>query len=153
MRNLKKNKAEPQSFVTQAGSRKRKIYSPFYDGKKLSLIESGEMDIQDQINAHAAECDMAFILNRLNNGDFSVLNQNAAIYADFKQLPTNFREVLEVSLNAERIFNTLPLDIRREFDNDYRQFVARAGSEEWNRIMQSPDPVVPNPEPIPEPEV
>lgn len=140
MRNLKKNKAEPQSFITQSGSRKHKVLSPFYDGKKLTLMETGEIDTQDQINSHAPECDMSYILSRLNNGDFSVLNKQPAMYADFRNLPRNFREVLEVGLNAERVFNSLPVDVRRQFDNDYRQFVARAGSEEWNRIMHPVDP-------------
>lgn len=127
----KKTEIKPQCFVTCSGSRKKKVFSPFYDGKKMSLIESGEIDIQDEINAHGPECDMSYILSRLKQGDMSVLNGKNPIFADFHNLPKSFREVLDVALSAERIFNSLPVDVRRNFDNDYRKFVSSAGTSEW----------------------
>lgn len=150
MRFLKKRETiDPNSFVTNPGSRKRKVLSPFYDGRKLTLIESGEVDLQDQINSHAAECDMNFILSRLQNGDMSALNSKQPMYADFHNLPTNFREVLDIGLNAERIFNSYPIEVRQQFDNDYRRFVSQAGTPEWYNIVQPftegiPDPIVKN---------
>lgn len=136
MRFLKKNKYDPNLFQTNPGSRKRKVLAPLFDGKKLSLIESGEVDVQDMINSHAAACDMSFILSRLANGDRSFLNGSNPIFADFHNLPGSFRDVLDIALNSERIFNTLPLEQRQQFDNDYRKFVATAGTAEWNNIMQ-----------------
>lgn len=136
MRNLMhKRTIDPNSFITSSGSRKKKVYGPRYDGKKLTLIETGEIDIQDEINSHAMECDMSFILSRLANGDTSVLNNKQPIFADFRQMPSNFREILDVALNAERIFNQLDPDTRRQFDNDYRQFVYNFGTADWNKIM------------------
>lgn len=136
MRFLKKNKYDPNAFVSNPGSRKRKVLAPLFDGKKLSLIESGEVDIQDMINSHGPECDMSFILSRLANGDTSFLNGNNPMFADFHNLPSSFRDVLDIALNSERIFNMLPLEQRQQFDNDYRKFVATAGTPEWNNIMQ-----------------
>lgn len=136
MRFLKKRESvDPNLFVSNSGSRKKKLRSPFYDGRKLTLIESGEIDIQDEINSHARECDMNFILSRLNQGDFTVLNNQSPMFADFHNLPTSFREVLDVGLNAERIFNTLPVDIRKQFDNDYRLFVSQAGTADWYKLL------------------
>lgn len=136
MRWLKKKiDVDPRSFVSCPGSRKKKVLAPFYDGKKLTLIESGEIDIQDSINAHAAECDMSFILSRLNQGDFTVLNNSPVMFADFRNLPGSFMEVLNVALNSERVFDQLPVDVRQRFDNDYRRFLASSGSEEWRNIM------------------
>lgn len=144
MRFLKKNKCDPNTFVSQPGSRKRKVLSPLFDGRKISLIESGEVDIQDMINSHAPECDMSFILSRLANGDRSFLNGSNPIFADFHNLPTSFRDVMDIALNSERIFNMLPLDQRQQFDNDYRKFVSSAGTSEWNRIMHYyPDQAAP----------
>lgn len=152
MRWLQKKKViDPTIYHSEPGSRKKEVLSPLYDGKKMTLIASGEIDIQDQINSHRMEVDMDYIRSRLSNGDLSVLNPAKPIYADFHNLPTNFREVLDVALNAERIFNTLPVDERQHFDNDYRQFVASAGSKEWNDIMRpylvtpAADPDVPVP--------
>ena len=139
MRFLKKNNSgDPNSFISASGSRKKKVYGPRFDGKKLTLIETGEMDIQDEINSHAMECDMSYILSRLGMGDTSVLNSNSPIFADFHDLPSNFREVLDVALNTENIFNRLPVEVRKQFDNDYREFIYKAGTEEWNKIM-NPD--------------
>lgn len=127
----KRETIDPSKYVTRSGSRKHKIYSPVYDGRKLSLRESHEVDIQDEINSHAIECDLDYIRTRLLHGDTSGLKATSPIFADFHDLPSNFREVLDVALNSERIFNSLPLDVRQNFDNDYRQFVARAGTKEW----------------------
>lgn len=139
MRFLKKNNnGDPSLFVTRSGSRKKKIYGPRFDGKSLTLIDTGEMDIQDEINSHAMECDMSFILSRLGQGDTSVLHPGSPIFADFHDLPANFREVLDVALNTENIFNKLPVEVRKQFDNDYREFIYKAGTPEWNAIM-NPD--------------
>lgn len=136
MRFLKKKETiDPRAYITSSGSRKKKVYGPRFDGKKLFLMETGEIDIQDEINSHAIECDMNYILSRLGNGDLSVLNGNSPIFADFHDLPSNFREVMDVALNSERIFNTLPIDVRKEFGNDYRQWVSAAGTDRWNEIM------------------
>lgn len=131
----KKTKIDPNIYSTCAGSRKKKRYAPFYDGKSLTLVEDGEIDIQEQYNERARTCDMNFIISRLKQGDYSALNGKKPFYADFHNLPTNFREVLDIGLNAERIFNDLPLTVRQQFDHDYRRFVSTAGSREWNSIM------------------
>lgn len=146
MRFLKKNNTcDPKAFLSPTGSRKKKVYGPRFDGKILTLIETGEMDIQDEINSHALECDMSFILSRLGQGDTSVLNSRSPIFADFHNLPSNFREVLDVALSSEDLFNRLPVDVRKQFDNDYRQWLYSAGSDEWHKIM-NPDQMDPAPE-------
>lgn len=131
----KKTRIDPNIYSTCAGSRKKKVFAPFYDGKSMTLVESGERDIQDEYNERARTCDMNFIISRLKQGDYSSLNGNKPFYADFHNLPSNFREVLDIGLNAERLFNNLPLDVRQQFDHDYRRFVSTAGSREWNSIM------------------
>lgn len=137
MRFLKKNNSgNPHEFVTGAGSRKKKVFGPRFDGKRLTLVETGEVDIQDQINSHRTECDMNFILTRLGAGDYSVLNQSEPFFADFHDLPSNFREVFDIALNSEQMFGRLPLDVRKKFDNDYRKWLYTAGSDEWNSIMK-----------------
>lgn len=136
MRNLKhKTEINPADFVTASGSRKKKVYSPRFDGKKLTLVQTGEVDIQDEINAHAPECDMNFILSRLANGDMSALTKKNPLYADFHNLPENFRDMIDIALNSEHHFNALPLEVRKQFDNDYRQWIYRAGTDDWMKIM------------------
>lgn len=142
MRNLKhKTVINPGAFLSESGSRKKKVYSPRFDGKKLTLVATGEVDIQDEINAHAPECDMNFILSRLANGDMSALTKKQPLYADFHDLPDNFRDMIDIALNSEHHFNALPLEVRKQFDNDYRQWIYRAGSDEWMKIMY-PDQAV-----------
>lgn len=143
MRFLKKKmNLDPNRFTTSSGKKCKKTYSPFYDGKKMSLVESGEIDLPSLMSERAKACDMNFILSRLAHGDMSVLNQKQPVFADFHNLPSNFREVLDIGLNAERIFNDLPLAVRQQFDHDYRRFVSSAGSREWLNIMY-PDGNIP----------
>lgn len=136
MRNpMQKKVINPNDFVTRSGTRKKKVRSPVYDGRKLSLATTGEIDTQNEIDSHALECDMSYIMSRLRQGDVSVLSSKSPMFADFRQLPTNFREVLDVALSAERTFNSLPLDVRAQFGNDYRRFIAESGTDYWNRVM------------------
>lgn len=136
MRFLKKNNSgDPSRFHSGSGSRKKKTYGPRFDGKKLTLIPNGEIDIQDEINSHALECDMNIILTRLGAGDYSVLNGASPVYADFHDLPSNFREVLDIALDSENMFNKLPVEVRKAFDNDYREWLYKAGTDEWIQIM------------------
>lgn len=138
MRNKNAKVSDPNSFVSDPGDRIHKIYAPRVnpDGT-IDLVEAGQEDLQALYDSYRDQCDMAFIVNRLMMGDLSVLSQKEPFYADLTQFPKTYAEALQLVIDAEANFLKLPLDVRQQFDNDYRQWFAQAGSETWYNKMDS----------------
>lgn len=136
MRNPKARVSDPNAFVTDPGSSTKIILSPKVnpDGT-VDLVESGKIDIQAKIQSFLPETDINFILAKYAAGDLQILNQREGMYGDFTHLPSTFAEVLQIQIDAEAKFNLLPLDLRNKYDNDYKRWLATAGSEEWMRNM------------------
>lgn len=68
--------------------------------------------------AFIEECDINQIMARYEStGIIDHLNPAQPIYGDASAIP-DYREALEVVMNAEEAFMSLPATVRREFDND-----------------------------------
>lgn len=129
---------DPNSFVSSSGESFHVRYSPrVLENGEIKLVESGKDDIKAMINSFRDSTDMSFILNRLAVGDTSVLSQRPAMYGDFTQMPTTYAEALQLVIDARREFNALPLDVKNSFNNDYRQYLATAGTPEWAEKLSS----------------
>lgn len=136
MRNKFAKVSDPNKFETCSGDRYHITYEPVVnpDGT-ISLVENGKEDIQAKIDSYREKTDIAYIIKRLEMGDTSVLNQNNPMYGDFTDMPKSYAEVLQLVIDAENSFYKLPLDTRNKFDNDYKQWLAQAGSLEWSERM------------------
>lgn len=123
-------------FKSPVGDLFHDILSPSFrpDGT-FELKVTDRVDIKQEINSHRDETDMAFILSRLMVGDDSVLNPRPPMYGDFTQLPTSYAEMLNMVLDGERYFDSLPLEIRNQFDNDRSKWFATIGSDTWLDAM------------------
>lgn len=120
-------------FTTNPGSPIRKLYSAKVekDGSVI-LTEVGEENIQDKINAALESTDIATIVAYYNQtGDDSVLNRYIPVVGDFSELPDSLAGFLQLRVDSENFFNALPVEVRKEFDNDPNKFFAQAGQKEW----------------------
>ena len=154
MRNKNAKVSDPNSFVSCSGEEFHIEYSPKVnvDGT-ISLVESGKTDINEYINSFRDSTDMSYILSRLAAGDTSVLNPKTPFYGDFTEVPKTYAEALQMVIDGEKHFMQLPLDVRNQFDNDYRQWFAQAGSEDWMTKMNPvliKDDVPEKTDPVPE---
>lgn len=124
------------SFKSPAGDLFHDVLTPSFrpDGT-IELKVSDRIDIKKEINSHREETDMAFILSRLMAGDDSVLNPNPPMFGDFTQFPKSYVEMLNLVLDGERYFDSLPLDVRKNFDNDRGKWFATIGTEPWLSAM------------------
>lgn len=95
------------------------------------LIKDRKVNIYDKIQASAESCDIEMIVRRAAEGDTSVLNAMAANYVDVVDAPATLAEAQQFVINARREFETLPLEVRRAFNNDAQQYVASYGSDYW----------------------
>lgn len=144
MRNKNAKVSNPNDFSTPCGSSDRTLYSTKVtpDGKVI-LTPSGKENVQEYIDSFRESTDMAFILHQMALGNMSVLNQREAMYGDFTDLPENLAEMQQIFIDGENAFNQLPLDVRQQFDNNYRNWLFTSGSEDWNEKMKKliPEPI------------
>ena len=121
-----------QKFFTCSGSPLHIIYKPVVDKNGLiDLKESSKENTDEIIQSYASSCDIQIILNRASNGDLSGLTAEKGIYGDFTEMPKTYAEFLQLQIDNNRMFDSLPKELKKKFDNDPNQFFAQAGQKEW----------------------
>lgn len=119
-----------------AGERYRTEYAPIVnDDGTITLVEDGKTDLQEMYDVQAAGCDMSLIVQRYLSGDYSVLSRAQGVYIDTTVYPKSNAELLQKVIDGQRYFDSLSPDIKSRFDNDFNQWFAGAGSEQWLRNM------------------
>lgn len=89
------------------------------------LVQTGKTCLYDKIQASAKQCEVYSILDRFENtGDVSLLKKAEGQFGDFSQFPKTLAERQQQLINAEAMFNQLPLKARKEFGNSFTQFLA-----------------------------
>ncbi|QCQ84631.1 internal scaffolding protein [Blackfly microvirus SF02] len=80
----------------------------------------------------AEECDINVIMSRYERTGQLPMNMNGVEprYVDMSAMPTDFREAMDIMIEAEKAFMMLPANVRREFDNDAKMFVDFASMPE-----------------------
>ena len=132
MRNKNAKVSDPNTFFTCAGDTEHILYSSkiLPDGT-ISLSKSGKENIQEIINSYRDSCDMGYILHMLALGDQSVLNQRQGFYADLSEAPDNLIEAYEIIINGKQAFESLPVEVKQSFNNNFVEWLGKNGSEEW----------------------
>lgn len=132
---------------SNCGEKLRPVYKGSYapDGS-VRLTKVDEIDIQAEIQSHLYETDMQYIINRLVNGDTSVLNNQSPMFGDFTTFPRSYSECIQKVIDAENMFATLPQDVRDQFGNDWAKWLSQTGTERWLSVMgiDIPATVVPD---------
>lgn len=135
MRNPKAKVSDPNSFVSDPGSDTHILYTGrLLESGEILLSESGKESISQKINADKEFTDIAYIRQRLAMGDTSVLRSDVS-YGDYRNLPKDMRGALDLLINAERTFDTLPVDVKEKFNNSYLNWLQTSGSEDWSKKM------------------
>lgn len=116
--------SDVHNIFTCPGNRKKSLFTPRFNGTRVTLVESGTLDIQDQINAYAPYTDIRYMLNRLKVGDMSVVKSVPALYGDFTSIPRSPVDVVNLLHDVQRYFATLPEDARSACNNDWRVYLA-----------------------------
>lgn len=125
-------------FYCSSGSRKRKIYEPYFTesgSRQLRCI--GEDDIDDYIQSFRDSCDIKTILKRFELGDSSALMARSGFYGNFTNVPTTLAEFLNAQIKANQLFDSLPADLRSSFNNDANQFFVKIGTPEFEEIARN----------------
>jgi len=78
-------------FLTTSGDTEKKVYSQSWreDGN-LELVETGSINLYDEIQSHRDSVDINVILAKYaKTGDVSILNKVTSQYLDVSGLPTS----------------------------------------------------------------
>lgn len=129
-------------IVSNSGSPVKEVFGPKVrpDGS-IDVVPVGKENTDRIIQSFAQSTDMSFILSKLAQGDTSVLHQRSPMFGDFSKVPSTYAEVLQMRIDAGRCFDRLPVDVKRQFDNDVNKFLASAGSPSW---LEKLDGVLPD---------
>lgn len=109
----------------------------------VELVESGLENTDEFIQSFKEATDIRTILNRVANGETQLLMQRTGSYGDFTKMPKTFAEVLQLQIDSHKLFESLPIDIRQQFNNDANEFFAASGTGEWFKKIEGvlPDEV------------
>lgn len=136
-----KNKYDERTRTySQAGKR----FAPLY---KLTanndLKLDGEKDLYAEIQSHAQSVDIKNIMIRYEMGDTKVLEKRHGEYLDLTDMPGTFAEVHQTVINAENLFNELPLEIRKVYNFSTAEYIADIGSDRWKELFLKEEPTEP----------
>lgn len=134
--------AERGRFCCSSGSPVKPEFSPVVrDDGVIELVQTGEINTDEIIESYAQSCSLESILNRFKNGDQAALNVKVPMYLDLTQFPKTYAEILQLGIDAENRFNALPADVKREWNNNWREWLAQTGSEKWFKSFGIEKPV------------
>lgn len=124
MREWKNQFSDRRRFRTNHGDRMHKLYGAVYDEQgRIRLEEKGEESLYDHIQSFAESVDIHVLLKRFANGEPDVLSRVQGFYGDFTGLPTNYAQLLNTVNDGERMFNSLPVEVRAEFGHNFHEFM------------------------------
>lgn len=128
---------EPVEQFTEPGSKFEDVWAMRLDenGNEEFYIE-GQTNVYEKIQAYADEVDMENILRRVSDtGDVSLLNARKSVFADVTEMPKNMIEASNMIRQAEKEFYQLPVETREKFNNNFNEYIATAGKEDWMKKM------------------
>ena len=124
---------------TKTGSGMKDTYKMHVDEDgKRELKKSGEYNLYADIQSYKDSVSIDYILARFVNGDETALSRVQGIYGDFTQMPTTMAELQQRVIDAEHLFNNLPLDIREQYNFSASEFFAQLDSDKTKAIFAPP---------------
>ncbi len=127
-------------ITSEVGSRMKPTYKMHVDENgKRELKQSGEYNLYAEIQSYKDSCSIDYILSRFVNGDESALSRVQGVYGDFTEMPKTLAELSQRVIDAENLFNNLPLDIREQYNFSPSEFFAQLDSEKTKSIFAPPE--------------
>lgn len=129
------------------GSADVPIYSPSVDNDgHIVLEEIGIKNLPEYIDSFRESCDINNLVARFNAGDVTALSRTQGAFFDATALPHTYAEMLNTVINAEKTFNSLPLETREKFDNSYVKWLSMMDDAEQFALMMGVSPETPEKE-------
>lgn len=103
----------------------KQLYSGSYNERgQVELNEDGTEDLYAFIQSFAESTDIHAIMRRYQNGEVDVLEKVQGFYGDITEMPTTYAEALQRISDSEKVFMSLPVDVRAKFGHSFSEFLA-----------------------------
>lgn len=116
---------DTSKFVSDCGKPTIEEYAVNID-KKTGVVDykpTGEFrNVQDMIDAAYESVEIHSLMKRFQLGDTDVFNQRQGFYADVTDMPKNMAEMFARVNDCKEHFDSLPVDIKEEFNNSYTEY-------------------------------
>ncbi len=148
MKKFKTQYDERQRINTHPGNPIKQLYVGSYNERgQLELKEDGTEDTYAFIQSFAESTDIHSILRRYENGEVDVLEKVQGFYGDITEMPHTYAEALQRIADSEKVFMSLPVDVRAKFGHSFSEFLAASQDADFlDRLGVEPDV---QPEPVP----
>lgn len=114
------------------------VFKQFLDDNGVTYLkQTGETDINAFVQASKDATLVYNILDRFQKGETDVLMKSSGYYMDAVGLPTSLAEAHNLMVGIEQKFLSLPLDLRRAFDNSPYNFARRLQDGSINEVFGS----------------
>lgn len=90
---------------------------------KEYLAEIGTIPRYQVVQAHLDNSKIRSVVEQYQKGDMTVLNKRVGQFIDVTKYPQTLAEAQNTLIEAERIFNNAPLEVRKEYDHSLVQFL------------------------------
>lgn len=108
---------------SNSGSKLNNVYKFEYrKGVRLLCVQDEKDNIYEKIQSYKDDTNIYKILNRVLQGDYSVLDKNQGIGFDNEHFPKSINDYHEYVQRCKYKFNTLSPDIKLLFGNNFEQF-------------------------------
>ncbi len=127
----------------------KQLYCGSYNERgQVELKEDGTENIYDFIQSFAESTDIHAILRRFENGEVDVLEKVQGFYGDVTEMPKTYAEALQRIADSEKVFMSLPVDVRGKFGHSFSEFLAASNDADFlERLgVQVEEPVSPEPD-------
>lgn len=135
-------KIQPIPFKTQYDARVRiesnpgnpikQLYAGSYNERgQVELKEDGTEDIYAYIQSFAESTDIHSILRRYENGEVDVLEKVQGFYGDVTEMPHTYAEALQRIADSEKVFMSLPVEVRAKFNHSFSEFLAASQDDDF----------------------
>ncbi len=135
------------------GNSIKQLYSGSYNERgQVELKEDGTEDLYAFIQSFAESTDIHAILKRYQNGEVDVLEKVQGFYGDITEMPHTYAEALQRIADSEKVFMSLPVDVRAKFGHSFSEFLAASQDTDFLERLgvkpveqPAPEPVAPDP--------
>ncbi len=127
----------------------KQLYAGSYNERgQVELKEDGTEDLYAFIQSFAESTDIHSILSRYQNGEVDVLEKVQGFYGDITEMPRTYAEALQRISDSEKVFMSLPVDVRAKFGHSFSEFLAASQDADFlERLgVQVDTPVAPEPD-------
>lgn len=117
---------------TNPGNPIKQLFSGSYNERgQVELKPDGTEDLYAFIQSFAESTDIHAIMRRYQNGEVDVLEKVQGFYGDVTEMPKTYAEALQRIADSEKVFMSLPVDVRAKFGHSFSQFLAASNDDDF----------------------